>query len=594
MASQQDEVIERVVAEVLARIQGGGQPVGLAGEGVGFGGYAPPGAPRLGLAGAARGTGLAVGATATGVRLGLGPGGGTGVGAATGTGRGLGAGGGVGLGSGVAAARRPVGGNMGALFNDESGSARSPVTRRAGPMALVVLTAGDAHLDEVYRQLGLLGEQGGVTVFLSPSARQVLDLAAIRRACPRAEILPNTVTHELRDLVEGASVVYLPTLTLSTASKIALLDGDTAASLLPIFALMRSKAVVASPQAIFGLRDDYPPPPEGFRRRVEEILEGLRAVGVQIVDLAHLAGVGTGSAPASGAGGLPRTLAPAPLPAPSTTASSASSTGCSLSSDGTCEGCGQCAKRNEGAVQALVNGGAARVGAAPGTQVTNRGLASMIDHTLLRADATEAEIRALCAEAREYQFASVCINPGWVAVAAEELSGSPVKVCTVIGFPLGATTATAKAIESRDAIANGATEVDMVINVGALKSGDDDRVRRDIEAVVAAARGQALVKVILETALLSREEKVKACLLAKMAGADFVKTSTGFSTGGATVEDIALMRETVGPEMGVKASGGIRSAEDAQAMIAAGATRIGASASVAIARGTGPDSKTAY
>ncbi|MDY0002964.1 MAG: deoxyribose-phosphate aldolase [Polyangia bacterium] len=210
----------------------------------------------------------------------------------------------------------------------------------------------------------------------------------------------------------------------------------------------------------------------------------------------------------------------------------------------------------------------------------------MIDHTLLKADATEAEIRKLCAEAREHGFASVCVNPGWVGLSAELLAGSPVKVCTVIGFPLGATTPTAKAVETRDAIANGATEVDMVINVGALKSGNDDLVRRDIAAVVESARGQAITKVILETALLSREEKVKACLLAKMAGADFVKTSTGFSTGGATVEDIALMRETVGPEMGVKASGGIRSAEDAQAMIAAGATRIGASASVAIAKGT--------
>ncbi|MBN2498892.1 MAG: deoxyribose-phosphate aldolase [Deltaproteobacteria bacterium] len=215
------------------------------------------------------------------------------------------------------------------------------------------------------------------------------------------------------------------------------------------------------------------------------------------------------------------------------------------------------------------------------------GIAGLIDHTLLKPDATEADIRRLCAEAREHSFASVCVNPAWVALSAQLLAGSPVKVCTVIGFPLGATTPTAKAIETRDAIANGATEIDMVINVGALKSGDDELVKRDIEAVVQAARGQALVKVILETALLSREEKVKACLLAKMAGADFVKTSTGFSSGGATVEDIALMRETVGPDMGVKASGGIRDRQTADAMVAAGATRIGASASVAIAAGKG-------
>ncbi|MFH2005495.1 MAG: deoxyribose-phosphate aldolase [bacterium] len=220
-----------------------------------------------------------------------------------------------------------------------------------------------------------------------------------------------------------------------------------------------------------------------------------------------------------------------------------------------------------------------------GTRVADRNIARLIDHTMLKADATETEIRKLCEEAREYTFASVCVNPTNVALAASLLQGTPVLVCTVIGFPLGATTPTAKGIETRDAIANGAREIDMVINVGALKSGDDDLVRRDISAVVEAARGQAIVKVIIETALLSREEKIKACLLAKMAGANFVKTSTGFSTGGATAEDIALMRETVGPDMGVKASGGVKSAEDAKALIAAGATRIGASASVAIAKG---------
>lgn len=250
-----------------------------------------------------------------------------------------------------------------------------------------------------------------------------------------------------------------------------------------------------------------------------------------------------------------------------------------------CNGCGQCAEMNQPAVQNLVASGAARIGAAPGTKVDDSHVAQLIDHTLLKADATEEQVRKLCEEARKYTFASVCVNPSNVALAARLLRGSPVKVCTVIGFPLGATTPTAKSIEARDAIANGATEVDMVINVGALKSGDDELVRRDIQAVVDAAKGQALVKVILETALLSDEEKVKASLLAKMAGADFVKTSTGFGPGGATAEDVALMRQTVGPEMGVKASGGIRDLETAQAMVKAGATRIGASASVAIAKG---------
>ncbi|OCA84432.1 deoxyribose-phosphate aldolase [Bacillus sp. FJAT-27225] len=213
-------------------------------------------------------------------------------------------------------------------------------------------------------------------------------------------------------------------------------------------------------------------------------------------------------------------------------------------------------------------------------------IAAMIDHTLLKANATRAEITKLAEEASEYKFASVCINPAWVKTAAQLLEKSPeVKVCTVIGFPLGASTPETKAFETRNAIENGATEVDMVINIGALKDGDDELVERDIRAVVEAAKGKALTKVIIETSLLTDEEKVRACKLSVKAGADFVKTSTGFSTGGATVEDVRLMRETVGPEIGVKASGGVRSREDALAMVEAGATRIGASSGVAIVKG---------
>ena len=207
-----------------------------------------------------------------------------------------------------------------------------------------------------------------------------------------------------------------------------------------------------------------------------------------------------------------------------------------------------------------------------------------IDHTLLKADASQEQIMNLIEEATEHDFASVCVNPTWVAFAAQALKGTDVKVCTVIGFPLGANTPEVKAFEAEDAIQNGAGEVDMVINVGALKSKDYDLVEQDIRAVVETAKG-TLVKVILETCLLTDEEKVKACQLAQKAGADFVKTSTGFSTGGATVEDVALMRKTVGPDMGVKASGGARSYEDAQAFIEAGATRIGTSAGVAIMKG---------
>lgn len=188
----------------------------------------------------------------------------------------------------------------------------------------------------------------------------------------------------------------------------------------------------------------------------------------------------------------------------------------------------------------------------------------MIDHTLLKADATKEQIKKLCEEAKEYKFASVCVNPGWVKYASELLEGSGVNVCTVIGFPLGATTLETKVFETKNAIENGAAEVDMVINIGALKDGDNDFVEKEIRAVVEAAKGQALTKVIIEACLLTEEEKVRACELAVKAGADYVKTSTGFSTGGATVEDVKLMRKTVGPDIGVKASGGVRSAEDAK------------------------------
>ncbi|MFD0710978.1 deoxyribose-phosphate aldolase [Paenibacillus sp. GCM10027626] len=212
-------------------------------------------------------------------------------------------------------------------------------------------------------------------------------------------------------------------------------------------------------------------------------------------------------------------------------------------------------------------------------------IAGMIDHTLLKANATEEEITKLTEEAKKYEFASVCVNPAWVKYAAEQLAGTNVKVCTVIGFPLGASTSAVKAFETKDAIAGGATEVDMVINIGALKDKRDEQVLNDMKAVVDAAAGKALVKVIIETCLLTDEEKVRACELAVQAGADFVKTSTGFSTGGATPKDVELMRKTVGDKAGVKASGGVRSLEDMNAMIQAGANRIGASSGVKIMEG---------
>jgi deoxyribose-phosphate aldolase len=214
-------------------------------------------------------------------------------------------------------------------------------------------------------------------------------------------------------------------------------------------------------------------------------------------------------------------------------------------------------------------------------------VAALIDHTLLRPDATRDDIVKICREAREYNFASVCINPYWVPLAAAELAGSQVKVCTVVGFPLGATSTEAKVAETEAALRVGAQEIDMVQNIGALRSGDHDAVKSDIAAVVEVAhRAGAIVKVILETALLDDNQKMKASILAKLAGADFVKTSTGFGPSGATTHDVELMRRAVGPEMGVKASGGIRTLDDLKKMVAAGATRIGASASVKIVEAT--------
>ena len=245
------------------------------------------------------------------------------------------------------------------------------------------------------------------------------------------------------------------------------------------------------------------------------------------------------------------------------------------------------------AVNNIVNVGATRIaaGLGIGSELRDRNVAGMIDHTLLKPEATPDEIKKLCMEAKDYSFASVCINPCYVSLCSELLRGTGVKVCTVIGFPLGSTTTEVKQYETEQSIENGANEVDMVINVGQLKQGNYDYVEKDVKAVVSTARRHnVLSKVIFETALLTDEEKVRAALICKKAGADFVKTSTGFSRGGATVGDVALMKYVVGSAIGVKAAGGIRSKEDAEAMIASGADRIGASASVKIVSGEKSDS----
>lgn len=249
-------------------------------------------------------------------------------------------------------------------------------------------------------------------------------------------------------------------------------------------------------------------------------------------------------------------------------------------------GCGStCFNRCPERMQRVVDAGASRIGLVLGETATARDWSGLVDHTLLKPDASDADIRKLCEEAAQYRFASVCVNPTWVRAAACNLRGTSVPVCTVVGFPLGATLPDVKAYEARRAIFDGAREVDMVINIGALKSNDDCAVEQDIRSVVEASHEyDVLVKVIIEAALLTDDEKARACLAAQRAGADFVKTSTGFAKHGATVADVALMRRTVGAGMGVKAAGGVKGIDDARAMLEAGATRIGASVGVKIAQ----------
>lgn len=254
-----------------------------------------------------------------------------------------------------------------------------------------------------------------------------------------------------------------------------------------------------------------------------------------------------------------------------------------VAEEGDCADCQICAQKCPERVRQIVGAGATRVSARSGVFAVPQDIAKFIDHTLLKPEATPVEIEKLCKEAKEYHFASVCVNPPYARQCAQILRGTDVAVCVVVGFPLGAHTTETKVFETKQAISDGATEIDMVINIGLLKAKQDRLVYADIKAVVAAAHAvDAIVKVIIEAALLTDDEKVRACQLSKEAGADFVKTSTGFGPGGATVHDVALMSRAVSGELGVKAAGGIRNYEQAQAMVQAGATRIGASAGVKI------------
>jgi len=426
--------------------------------------------------------------------------------------------------------------------------------------ALILLCGGNREIPEVLRQIEKISKSHSkIYVVMTHAAIKIVGVPEIRKASDGGTIITEYSAEYFENILGSCDIIYVPILSLNTASKVAALNADSLGTITMVFGLMYGKTVIAARDSIYCCQIKPENIPLAMTKRIDDIIGQLSGMGIKMVDIFHLTDNQSFS---------------------SSSHSDSNFTIGTAGKDITLHG------KSQFAVKALVNGGASRITSESGINGYDMEIASAIDHTNLHADATEEEIMKLCEEADMYKFASVCVNPTNVLIAAGYLRNSSVKVCTVIGFPLGATTQTVKAIETRDAIANGAEEVDMVINVGALKSGNDKLVSQDIEAVVTAAAGQAIVKVILETALLTKEQIVKGSLLAKLGGANFVKTSTGFSTAGALVEDIALMRKTVGPEMGVKASGGIRTHEVAEDMIKAGATRIGASASIAIVKGT--------
>ncbi len=452
----------------------------------------------------------------------------------------------------------------------------------------VLMTANFKVIEQVLGQIsGFVPANGKLLV--SEYVHQNM-LSACRNAGTEVYSSHNLPAHQaMKDVRE----LVIPSLSINTLSKAANLIADSYATQIISYALIDGIPITVSDESLLDASRYFP---SGVARRIDALRRDLEAMGVRFQRGTLNIKPDHKCTTCIGPGGC-TTCAPDPKPSEGVAsaqvmarsgAPAAAGMGCLQ------ENCprsyGSCTSSCEQSVKKIIDAGAARIDKGHDSPLPARELAGFIDHTLLKATATTAEITKLCEEARQYNFASVCVNPANVALAAKLLKGSPVKVCTVVGFPLGATSTFTKVMETRDAVANGATEIDMVINVGALKSKDYELVRNDIARVVEAAGGN-IVKVILETSLLNEEEKIKGCELSKAAGADFVKTSTGFSTGGATVEDIRLMRRVVGPSMGVKASGGVRDTKGAQEMIAAGATRIGASASVSIVKGTAAEGK---
>ena len=473
---------------------------------------------------------------------------------------------------------------------------------------LACFMGGDRNLDVSVSAVEKISQCYETKVLLTGSAERIIGLEKLSRI--KGELIKDDGKQNPVQISSWPDILIIAVFTLNGLTKIAALTPDSLHSNVIIGCLERGIPVIAVRDSIWC--SCYNPPAAGtaMYRKVEEYITQIKSYGVKVISADELAGEILPLASFVAAHpqrDIKLTMAsggkifdtgskiggPSLDPGKSSFRVSPSVSAClgdecpAFTNPGIeCSACGRCVERKPGSVKAVVDAGAARISASDAKNIGLK-IAPMIDHTLLKANATQEEIGKLCDEAKKYSFASVCVNPSNVALSARLLAGSVVKVCTVIGFPLGATTPTVKAIEARDAIANGADEIDMVINVGAIKSGNFQLVLDDIKAVREATRGK-LLKVILETAYLTKPEKIKACLLSKEAGADFVKTSTGFGPSGATVDDIRLMRETVGPSMGVKASGGIRTQDDAKKMVDAGATRVGASASVAIVLGSDP------
>ncbi len=423
---------------------------------------------------------------------------------------------------------------------------------------LVILTDGPADLSEVKNQLEQLGEQGvKLELFLDDSLppegrRSFRELPNVQEVF-EAE-LPGEGCFSL---VTRCDAVLFPTLSLSTLSEVTELDGSGPAGRLAVEALGQDKnVIVPSDTEIASTSDTLQ---QKFNQKLEEAVNlGLITAPLHEMSYELL----------------------------QSSVDSGELTEVTVAREKTEEGAspGMAVSKDDDEFSAVMQDEQMRIGTTIGVRDVQQEVAEYIDHTLLNPDATREEIVELCEEARDYGFASVCVNPSWVSLCNQLLQGTEVKVCTVIGFPLGATTTATKVQETREAIANGADEVDMVLNVGALKEGDTDFVRRDVAAVKEAA-GNRVLKVILETGLLSESQIAEASKLCKQAGADFVKTSTGFGPGGAKMNDVALMRRVVGGEMGVKASGGVHNFQEAVDMISAGASRIGASAGVSIVSG---------